>query len=138
MPQRTSHRVNWNEYWGRYRIEIIQGRVTSWPAIILETEEWFAWLQRIPSFAFRARDGGHFTALKETRALGGTYWIAYRHMQGKLRKKYIGPIASAAIARLEEMPTNWREGRHKSSPGQQENPCKNAAKIQIPDARCAS
>src|SRR5438128_7234433 len=97
--ERASHRVYWNEHMGRYRIEIIQGRVTYWPGIIPDTGEWFSWLQRIPSFAFQAKDSGHFTARKETRARGGIYWIAYRHMQGKLRKKYIGPIASATIAR---------------------------------------
>jgi len=102
MPQRTSHRVNWNEHWGRYRIEIIQGRVTYWPAIIPGTGEWFTWLQQIPSFAFRARDGGHFTARKETRARGGTYWIAYRHIGGQLVKHYIGPLAQITPARLEE------------------------------------
>lgn len=45
MPQRASHRVYWNEHMSRYRVEIIQGRVTGWPAIIPETEEWFTWLQ---------------------------------------------------------------------------------------------
>jgi hypothetical protein len=103
MPQRTSHRVNWNEYWGRYRIETIRGRVTHWPPIIPGTEEWFTWLQQIPSFAFRARDGGHFTARKETRARGGAYWIAYRHIGGQLVKRYIGPMAQVTTTRLEEI-----------------------------------
>jgi LuxR family maltose regulon positive regulatory protein len=102
MPQRTSHHVKWNEYWGRYRIESIQGRITYWPPIIPGTEEWFAWLQEIPSFAFRARDGGHFTARKETRARGGAYWIAYRHISGQLVKRYIGPPAKVSTERLEE------------------------------------
>ncbi len=40
---------------------------------------------------------------KEKRTRGGVYWIAYRHMQGKLRKKYIGALAAMTIARLEEV-----------------------------------
>ena len=103
MRQQASHRVNWNEYWGRYRVEIIQGRVTAWPPIMLGREEWFIWLQGIPSFTFRARDGGHFIARKETRARGGTYWIAYRHIGGQLVKRYIGPLAKITTARLEEI-----------------------------------
>lgn len=100
--QRASHRVYWNEHIGRYRLEIIQGRVTYWSGIRPDTGEWFSWLQRIPSFAFQAKDGGHFTARKEKRLRGSVYWIAYRHLQGKLRKKYIGPQAAMTIARLEE------------------------------------
>ena len=103
MQQRASHRVYWNEHRGRYHIEVIAGWITSWPGIILDTWEWFTWLQQIRSFAFQARDGGHFTARKETRARGGVYWIAYRHIGGQFVKKYIGPQAQVTIARLEEV-----------------------------------
>ncbi len=103
MHKPASHRVYWNEHMGRYRIEVIWGRITSWPGIIPETGEWFWWLQQIPSFHFQARDGGHFTARKETRKRGGVYWIAYRHSGGQLIKKYIGPPANVTIARLEEI-----------------------------------
>ncbi len=88
---------------GRYRIEVIWGRITSWPGIIPDTGEWFGWLQRTPSFAFQARNGKHFTARKETRKRGGVYWIAYRHIGSQLVKKYIGPQAQLTIAHLEEI-----------------------------------
>ncbi len=78
-------------YWGLYRIEIIQGRVAHWPLIIPGAGEWFTWLQRIPSFAFRAR------------ARGGAYWIAYRHIGGQLIKHSIGLQAEVTTARLEEI-----------------------------------
>ena len=103
MHKPASHRVNWNEHRGRYQIEVISSRVTSWPAIIPGSAEWFWWLQQIPSFAFQAKDGGHFTARKETRKRGGVYWIAYRHIGGQLVKKYIGSTASITLARLEEI-----------------------------------
>jgi len=103
VQQRASRRVNWNKHRERYQIEVIWGRITSWPGIILDTWEWFAWLQQIPSFHFYARDGGHFTARKETRKRGGAYWIAYRHSGGQLVKKYIGAQANVTIARLEEI-----------------------------------
>jgi len=62
MHKPASHRVDWSEYWGRYQIKTIQGRITRWRGIILDTWEWFAWLQEIPSFHFQAKDSGHFTA----------------------------------------------------------------------------
>lgn len=103
MHKPASRRVSWNEHRGRYQIEIISPRVTSWPAIIPGSAEWFWWLQQIPSFAFHARSGDHFTARKETRARGGVYWIAYRHIGGQLVKKYIGALAKVSTARLEEI-----------------------------------
>src|SRR5712692_3860917 len=103
MHKPTSRQVNWDEHRGRYQIVVIGPRITSWPGIILDTWEWFAWLQQNPSFHFYARDGGHFTARKETRKRGGAYWIAYRHIGGQLVKKYIGPQTNVTIARLEEI-----------------------------------
>ncbi len=103
MHKPARHRVYWNERWGRYRIEVIRGRITSWPGIAPDSAEWFAWLQQIPSFAFQAKDSGHLTARKETRRRGGIYWIAYRHISGQLVKKYIGTQGQVTIARLEEI-----------------------------------
>ncbi len=96
------YRVVWNEQKGSYEVQAIHPRVFSWLGITPDSARWFQLLQQIPSFHFHGRRG-HFTARKEKRTRGGVYWIAYRHMQGKLRKKYIGPIASVTIARLEEI-----------------------------------
>jgi LuxR family maltose regulon positive regulatory protein len=87
----------------RYQIKVIQGRITYWPGIVPDSTEWFSWLQQVPSFHFQTRAGSHFTARKESRKRGGVYWIAYRHLQGKLRKQYIGPIAAVTTAGLEEI-----------------------------------
>jgi len=93
----------WSEYRDRYEIQSIGPPIMSWPTIIPGSARWLAWLAEVPSFAFQARDGGHFTARKETRARGGKYWIAYRHVKGKLKKKYIGPTVSVTLASLEEI-----------------------------------
>src|SRR5881275_1972163 len=99
MQRRTRFRIIWSEY----EIQSSGPPIMSWPTIIPGSARWFAWLAQIPSFAFQARDGGHFTARKETRARGGAYWIAYRHSGGQLLKKYIGPQTQVTIARLEEI-----------------------------------
>jgi LuxR family maltose regulon positive regulatory protein len=54
-----------------------------------------------PAAGFGERDASRLG--KEKRTRGGVYWIAYRQMQGKLRKKYIGALAAMTIARLEEV-----------------------------------
>src|SRR5260370_42444032 len=103
--QRASHQVYWNEHMGRYQIKVIRGRITHWPGIVPDSTEWFSWLQRLPSFAFQAQAGGHFTPRKERRRRGGAYWIAYRHIAGQLGNKYIAPQAQVTTTRLEEIPS---------------------------------
>src|SRR5579859_3084481 len=86
MQKQARHRVMWNEQQARYEVQVIRPRISSWLGFKPDTAEWFAWLERIPSFRFHGRRG-HFTARKETRKRGGVYWIAYRHIHGKLRKQ---------------------------------------------------
>src|SRR5215471_2900706 len=68
----------------------------------LSDEHVVAWLQEIPSFAFDGRMGA-YTARKETRQRGESYWYAYRKREGKLTKKYLGKTAELTLARLEEV-----------------------------------
>ncbi|SRR5258708_10978068 len=103
MSKPESRRIYWDEHRRRYQIEMRSTRMIHWPGIALDSAEWFRWLQQVPSFAFHARSGDHFTARKETRARGGVYWIAYRHIGGQLVKKYIDALASVTIVHLEEI-----------------------------------
>ncbi len=104
MHQRARYRVTWNEHKGGYDIQIIRLRnpFLTWLSMKPDSAEWFAWLGQIPSFHFQGQRG-HFTARKETRARGGVYWIAYRHIGGQLIKNYIGTDGQVNIARLEEI-----------------------------------
>jgi LuxR family maltose regulon positive regulatory protein len=60
-------------------------------------------LQQISSFAFHSRWGMHFTARKQQVQRGGDYWYAYRRVQGRLAKRYLGKTADLTLARLEEI-----------------------------------
>ncbi|HET8843163.1 MAG TPA: transcriptional regulator, partial [Ktedonobacteraceae bacterium] len=71
-------------------------------AFDLSDEHVAAWLQEIPSFAFTGRMGA-YTARKETRQRGESYWYAYRKREGKLTKKYLGKTAELTLVRLEEV-----------------------------------
>jgi LuxR family maltose regulon positive regulatory protein len=61
-----------------------------------------AWLQEVPSFAFDGQRGA-YTARKETKQRGESYWYAYRKRGGKLIKAYLGKAADLTPARLEEV-----------------------------------
>src|SRR6185503_14339524 len=52
---------------------------------------WFAWLadDDARSFSFTSPDGG-YTARKERRQRGGSYWVAYRTAAGRQHKVYLG------------------------------------------------
>jgi LuxR family maltose regulon positive regulatory protein len=65
-----------------------------------ESQEWFAWLAGIPSFAFEGR-AGRFTARRETKQRGERYWIAYQRVGGKLRKRYLGRTSDLTAEKLE-------------------------------------
>jgi|SRR5712691_11677675 len=103
MQEQAKYRVVWIEQTARYQVQVIRPRIIfGWLGITPDSARWFHLLQQISSFHFQGRRG-HFTARKETRKRGGVYWIAYRHIHGKLRKKYVGPQARVTVARLEEI-----------------------------------
>lgn len=63
-------------------------------------EEWREWLERARSFRY---DGptGSYTARREQRA-GRQFWYAYRRVDGKLRKTYMGRPPQLSAELLEE------------------------------------
>src|SRR6266516_460648 len=65
------------------------------------TPEWYAWLSRARSFAFRSALGT-FTARKEqaSNKRGGGYWRAYRKRDGKLHRVYLGKSEELTLERL--------------------------------------
>ena len=68
--------------------------------IVLDSPAWYAWLATNRSFAFTGALGG-FTAQKERRQRGATYWYAYRKRQGRLLRAYLGKDAELTAHHLE-------------------------------------
>lgn len=68
--------------------------------IIPESTAWFAWLDEVASFAFHSQTGDRWTVRKETVQRGGGYWYAYRRVQGRMVKRYLGRSAKLTLARL--------------------------------------
>jgi LuxR family maltose regulon positive regulatory protein len=63
---------------------------------------WFAWLadDAARSFSFRSPSGA-YTARKERRQRGGTYWVAYRTVAGRQHKLYLGKAEDLNLERLD-------------------------------------
>lgn len=68
--------------------------------IALESPAWFTWLANNRAFAFVGQRGS-FTAQKERRQRGGSYWYAYRRRDGQLRRMYVGKDSELTATQLE-------------------------------------
>lgn len=61
------------------------------------------WLETVSSFAFEDRSGRHCTVRKERLRRGNVYWYAYRSIEGRTRKRYLGKTRDLSFERLEEV-----------------------------------
>jgi LuxR family maltose regulon positive regulatory protein len=70
-------------------------------AVAVGSAAWFTWLAapNTRSFAFHG-EASSFTARKEERRRGTTYWSAYRSIQGRVRKAYLGTATALTLERL--------------------------------------
>ena len=68
------------------------------------SKRWFEWLmlEDTRSFAFEGYQG-YFTARKENKQRGSEYWYAYRWLNGKTAKAYLGTSDKLTKDRLNEV-----------------------------------
>ena len=68
------------------------------------SKRWFEWLtlENTRSFAFEGYQG-HFTARKENKQRGSEYWYAYRWLNGKTTKAYLGTSNKLTGDKLNEV-----------------------------------
>jgi len=71
------------------------------------TNEWWEWLnsEEAKSFRFECDFGvKSYGARKETiKARSGSFWYAYKRVEGKLRKRYLGKSDELTLERLESI-----------------------------------
>src|SRR4051812_27855971 len=103
MPRRATHLLRWLPEEQCYTIEA--DSVALSPDIIPGSQSWLEWLDTIPSFAFESRLGANCTIRKEHLKRGDVYWYAYRSIQGRTKKRYLGRTADLSLERLEEIST---------------------------------
>ena len=69
--------------------------------ITIDSPEWFAWLANEAHCSFHyMHPSGGFTARKERKQRGQSYWVAYRQVHHKLYKAYLGKSERLTEARL--------------------------------------
>lgn len=101
MPGGALHLLRWSSQEQRYTITI--GTLTLPAEITASRGAWTQWLDMVPSFAFENRAGVHCTIRKERLQRGDAYWYAYRSIQGRTKKRYLGRTADLSLERLEEI-----------------------------------
>src|SRR6266487_1120084 len=84
------------------RLIAVESANLSFPAILVGSEAWYAWLNEpdTRSFAFSSHQGS-LTARREHRR-GNWYWYAYRSQDGHLYKAYLGKSEELSPLRLHE------------------------------------
>ena len=72
--------------------------------IVVDSSDWYAWLQTASTFAYRSEEG-LFTAHKERAGnrRGRAYWRAYRKRDGKLHRTYLGQTEELTLERLQSV-----------------------------------
>ena len=82
------------------RVKYGTAQLPSGKKIEVGFRQWYEWLEHPETKSFRVDDGEGYTARKET-AKG--YWYAYRKVEGKLHKRYIGRSKALTLRRLAEV-----------------------------------
>src|SRR5579885_2447848 len=101
MPKRATYHLRWQPQTQQYAV--FAGEAPVIPMVIAGDPAWLRWLSEVSSFAFVARSGATCTVRKEAVQRGGDYWYAYRRVQGRMAKRYLGRSAGLTPARLEEV-----------------------------------
>src|SRR5581483_531597 len=95
MPRYTSSQLRWSEQVQNYVLSTDDQASTQ-----AFTSDW---LEQVASFSFYSRWGMHYTVRKQRVQRGGSYWYAYRRMDGRIVKRYLGRTIDLTFARLEEI-----------------------------------
>ncbi len=83
--------------------KVMSGRIytdDAFTGTLVGSPAWFVWLDTATSFYYEGREGV-FTAHRERRQRGGSYWIAYRRRAGVLRRFHLGKAHQLTPQRLQ-------------------------------------
>ena len=115
MPKGTEYRITWSEAHQAYELDHT-------PFVFpLSDDSLGSWLKLIDAFHFQAASGHSLTARKETKQRGTVYWYAYKRVDGKLYKKYLGESVKLDLARLEKVARSFVD-LPESEPAQAHSP----------------
>jgi len=95
MPRYAPYQLRWSEQAQTYFLCV--GDQESHQTLASD------WLEQITSFSFHSRAGVHYTARKQRVQRGSSYWYAYRRLNGRIVKRYLGRTTDLTLGRLEEI-----------------------------------
>ncbi len=98
MPKEAEYTLAWSSDAQGY--EVTHG-LSSFP--VDDTTSLQFWLDRADTFHYRSPLGYTCTLRKETKQRGGGYWYAYKRVNGKVKKKYLGETRKLTLAILEDV-----------------------------------
>lgn len=74
---------------------------------VVNSQEWWAWVNsdEAESFRFECDFGvkGYRARKEEIKTRSGSFWYAYKRVEGKLRKRYLGKSNELSLERLESV-----------------------------------
>jgi LuxR family maltose regulon positive regulatory protein len=97
MPKSAEYRVEWSSTLDGY--EIIHTPFS----FSLTSASWSAWLDMIETFHFCSPTCDTLTLRKEKKQRGSAYWYAYKRVDGKVQKKYLGDKSKLDLDMLETL-----------------------------------
>src|SRR5437764_4658520 len=95
MPKGTEYKIIWSKSRQVYELDHT-------PFVFPLTDDSLrSWLKMIDAFHMETASGYTLTARKETKQRGTAYWYAYKRVDGKLQKKYLGDGNKITLTMLE-------------------------------------
>lgn len=103
MPKGTEYKITWNKVHQVYELDHT-------PFVFpLNDESLRSWLKLIDAFHLDTASGYSLTARKETKQRGTAYWYAYKRVDGKLKKKYLGEASKITLTMLASVARSFVE-----------------------------
>jgi hypothetical protein len=104
MPKEADYTIAWSNE--RQGYEILH---TPFRFPLTSTDTLVHWLSIVSSVHFCSRTGLTLTLRKERKQRGAGYWYAYKHVNGKLCKKYLGETSKLDLQILETVAQHFVE-----------------------------
>jgi hypothetical protein len=118
MPKKAEYQIVWSQTKNAYMF--LHG---AFAFDLTTTGSLHYWLENIVTVHFCSATGHTLTLRRERKQRGDDYWYAYKHVNGKVQRKYLGALASIDLALLENIARAFVEPAPSSPPhGEQETP----------------
>jgi hypothetical protein len=113
MPKGTEYVIAWSTTLQGYEVIHAPFRFP-----LHDTATLHHWLGMIDTFHFCSLTGQSLTVRKERKQRGTAYWYAYKRVNGKVQKRYLGDTSKLDLATLEHLARHFVEPAPQAAPKQ--------------------